>query len=135
MYVSNKFQKKLLAIQTESGGVYIGHDINRYLAEQIIDHQLSTPYSPKQNGNTERKNQSLTEMYRCMLLEADIPEKYWGEAINRATCLQNRLLTKGAKSTPCEQNLEWFAPRMKHLRVFGSKALPTFPKKSGPSWI
>ena len=34
------------------------------------------PYSPQQNGVAERKNRYLTEMTRCMLLDAELPNQY-----------------------------------------------------------
>lgn len=63
-------------------------DMKNYLAEQGTEHQLTIPYTPKWNGITERRNR------RCMLLEAELSVKYWGEAINSATYLQNKRCQK-----------------------------------------
>lgn len=99
-----------------------------YLIEQGIEHQFAVLYTPEQNGIVERKNCSLAEMCRSVLLEADLSEEYRGEAMNTATYLQNRLPTKGAKNTLYEL---WYGqkPSMKHLRVFGSKAFAYIPKE------
>ena len=58
--------------------------------------------SPSQNGVAERKNRSIVEMAKCMLLDAGLPLKYWGEAVMTAVYLQNRLPTKATGKTPFE---------------------------------
>ena len=57
--------------------------------------QMTAPYTPQQNGRAERKNRYLTEMTRSMLIDANMPNKYWGEALLTANHLQNRLPTSG----------------------------------------
>ena len=48
------------------------------------------PYTPQQNGLAERMNRTLLERVRCMMLEAGLPKKFWGEAVNTAAYLVNR---------------------------------------------
>lgn len=46
-------------------------------------------------------------MTRCLLSEANLPQKFRGEAINTAEYLQNRLPTKSYEITPhhlCKDN-------------------------------
>jgi hypothetical protein len=54
-----------------------------------IKHQLTTPYTPKQNRVTERKNMTIKEMDRCMLHDKGCPDKYWAEATNTVVFLLN----------------------------------------------
>lgn len=81
--------------------------------------QFTTPYSPQQNGVSERKNISIMEMARCMMHEKMLPKKFWAEAANTAVFLLNRLPTKALeRSTPFEV---WYGvkPSVKNLKVFG----------------
>lgn len=43
--------------------------------------RYSTAYTPQQNAVAERKNRLLQEMARTMILDADLPKRYWGEAV------------------------------------------------------
>jgi len=60
-------------------------------------------------------------MARCMLIDANLPNKYWGEAVCTANYLQNRLYTKTTEMTPFER---WHKRKssLQHIHVFGSKA-------------
>nr|CAN72453.1 hypothetical protein VITISV_008931 [Vitis vinifera] len=80
----------------------------------------SSPYSPQQNGVSERNNRTVMEMARCMLFEKKLPKLLWAEVVNTSVYLLNRLPTKSFQSkTPIEA---WFGvkPSVKHLKVFGS---------------
>ena len=56
-----------------------------------------------QNGIAERKNRWLVEMSRCMLAEANMSYTYWGEAVNTANYIQNRLISSAIPCIPYER--------------------------------
>lgn len=66
-------------------------------------------------------------MARCMLIEARLPNKYWGEAVSTANYIQNRLTTRVTNITPFEV---WNKrkPDLKHIQVFGTKVFAHIPK-------
>ncbi|GBM35607.1 Retrovirus-related Pol polyprotein from transposon TNT 1-94 [Araneus ventricosus] len=124
----NKFGRTLKVLRSDNGGEYIGKEIEDFLKEQGIVHQLTVPYSPQQNGVSERKNRTLIEMTRCLLSEANLPQRFWAEAAMTATYLQNRLPTKPKGKTPYEL---WTnrKPNLSHIRVFGCKAYAYIQKQ------
>ncbi|GBL76862.1 Retrovirus-related Pol polyprotein from transposon TNT 1-94 [Araneus ventricosus] len=67
-------------------------------------------------------------MARCLLSEANLPQRFWAEAVMTATYLQNRLPTKPNKTTPYEL---WTnrKPDLSHIRVFGCKAYAYIQKQ------
>ena len=77
----NKFNRKLCILQTDNVGEYVSEDMKNYLKKKVIEHQLTIPYTPEQNGVAECKNCSLTDMAKCMLLDANLHnnsgEKLW----------------------------------------------------------
>lgn len=92
-------------------------------------HQKTNSYTPEQNGLSERMNQTLVERAKCMLFNANLSKKFWGEAINTAAYLRNRTVCSGlGNKTPIEI---WSGkkPDISHLRVFGSTAMVHVPKK------
>nr|GEW29954.1 zinc finger, CCHC-type [Tanacetum cinerariifolium] len=58
------------------------------------------PYTPQQNGVTERKNRALKEMVNSMLSYSGLNEGFCVEAMLRACYLLNRVPNKRNKTTP-----------------------------------
>ena len=51
----------------------------------------SAPKTPQKNGVVKRKNHVIQEMARVMLFNKDIPQKFWGEAMNTSCHIGNRI--------------------------------------------
>ena len=86
----------------------------------VIVHQMTTPYSPQQNGVSERKNRTVMEMVNCMLFEKKLPKLLWAEAVSTSVYLLNRLPTKSVQSKTPIEAWSGVKPFVKHLKVFGS---------------
>lgn len=87
-------------IRSDRGGEYTRDELRNFFGSEGIQLQLTTPYTPQQNGRAERKNRYLIEMTRSMLTDSDLPNKYWGQAINTENLLQNMLPMAGESETP-----------------------------------
>jgi transposase InsO family protein len=81
----NEFDAKVKKIRSDNGTEFKNTQVEDFLDEEGIKHEFSTPYTPQQNGVTERKNRTLIEMSRTMLDEYKISDRFWVEAIN-TTC-------------------------------------------------
>lgn len=53
---------KIRTLRTNNGGEYTSQDFNNFCTKTCIFHQLTIPYSPQQNGESERKNITVMEM-------------------------------------------------------------------------
>ena len=78
----------------------MNYDIPNHSKKESIRVQYTVVYSPHHNGLAERKNRSLLEMARRMLIDARFENKYWGAAVNTENYLQNLLTTKCRTKTP-----------------------------------
>ncbi|UYV70125.1 hypothetical protein LAZ67_7001880 [Cordylochernes scorpioides] len=100
------------------------NEIKRY----GIVHELTAPYTPEQNGISERDNRTIVESARCLLHGRKMPLELWAEAVNTAVYLLNRCTTKVlGNSTPYEI---WYKrkPSILHLKTFGCNAYVHIPK-------
>lgn len=131
--MNTRFGRKPIAIRTDNGKEYVTQELKNFLKREGIQHQLTVPYTPEQNGVAERKNRSLTESAKCMLLDANLDNRFWGEAVLTATYLQNRMTSRSIDKTPVELFLG-SKPDLKHLRVFGSKVFSLIPKQKRKKW-
>ncbi|UYV81023.1 hypothetical protein LAZ67_19002546 [Cordylochernes scorpioides] len=122
-----EFGKNIQTIRTDNGREYVNRQVEDFLNQSGIKHQLTVPYSPAQNGVAEGKNRSLMEMTRCMLFDSGLPQSLWAEAVTTTNYLHNRIPSKATDKTPFEL---WTnrKPSLKHLKRFGCKAFAYIPK-------
>lgn len=92
--VENQSNCRLRTLRSDNGTEYKNNTFDKFCEEAGIVHQLTAPYTPQQNGVSERKNRSIMEMTRCLLHEKELPKKLWAEAANTAVFLLNRLPTR-----------------------------------------
>lgn len=118
--VENQFGTNIKNIRTDNGTEYVNKRFDGTCKASGIVHQLTTPYSPQQNGLAERMNRTVMEMARSMLHFKGVEMKWWAEAVNTAIFITNRT-TNSVRSdiTPYEICFQ-VAPNLEDLRVFGS---------------
>ena len=126
--VENESGHNLKVLRTDRGGEYTSAEFEKFLQSAGVRHELTVPKTPEQNGVAERMNRTLVESVRSMLSDANLPQKFWAEAVSTAVYLRNRSPTKAVDDmTPFEA---WMKkrPSVSHLRVFGCKAYVHVPK-------
>jgi len=111
-------------LRTDRGGEY--YDPTYFQSIGII-HETTAPYTPQQNGISERKNRVLKEMVNSMLSYSGLSDGFWGEAMLTACYLLNRVPNKKNKVTPYEL---WYKkkPNLNYLRVWGCRAIVRLPQ-------
>ncbi|KAJ4713761.1 Retrovirus-related Pol polyprotein from transposon TNT 1-94 [Melia azedarach] len=111
---------KVKKLRTDNGKEYISNEFDKFCEDAGIQHQLTVPYSPQQNGVCERKNRTLLEMARSMMHEKNLPKKFWAEAVYTSVYLQNRLPTHAIEGKTPIEAWSGLKPSVGHLKVFGS---------------
>ncbi|CAI7933985.1 unnamed protein product, partial [Closterium sp. NIES-54] len=85
-------------IRTDNGGEFIGADFEAVLKKKGIQHQLTVPYNPQQNGVAERFNRTLQEGARTLLGRAGRSDPFWVTALRQVALVKIRVLaTVGEK--------------------------------------
>lgn len=69
-------------------------------------HEVVPPYTPQQNGITERKKKTIMNMVRSMLKGKHIINELWDKVVSTATSILNRCLTKRLEGITLEEC--WF---------------------------
>ncbi|MCO5550300.1 hypothetical protein L7F22_003783 [Adiantum nelumboides] len=110
-------------------GEFLSENFARWCKSEGIRRQLTTPYTPSQNGVVERKNRTIMEMARTMLAHASLPRSYWAEACNTAVYIQNRSPTHALQDMTPFQAYYGRKPTVSHFRVFGCSAFVHIPKE------
>jgi transposase InsO family protein len=92
-----------------------------YCNNHGIKRQFSVARTPQQNGVVERKNRTIQEMARTMIMDSKLTDIFWTRVVHTTVHIQNRvMLRNNTDKTPYEL---WKGrpTNVKHFRVFGSK--------------
>lgn len=120
--VEVQFNSKIKCLQTDNGGEFVA--LSSLLNSSGIQHRMSCPYTPQQNGTAERKNRHIVELGLAMLAHASMPLKFWDEAFLTSIHLINRLPTPNLNNSSPFSLLYNKSPSYSHLRVFGCLCFP-----------
>ena len=130
--------KKLKRLRSDRGGEYTSNQFTQLCQSFGIVHEETAPYSPQSNGVAERKNRTLKDMINSLLESSGLPNYMWGEALNTACHILNRVPQKHKESSPFEL---WRGQEsnLKYLKVWGCLAKVLIPehkrKKLGPKTV
>ncbi|XP_075098950.1 uncharacterized protein LOC142175849 [Nicotiana tabacum] len=111
----------VLSIRTDHGTEFENSKFLEFCGSNGIDHNFSAPRTPQQNRVVERKNRSLEDMGRTMLIASGLPKCFWAEAINTACYLLNRCMVRPILEKTSYELLRERKPNITHLRAFGCK--------------
>nr|GFB62802.1 retrovirus-related Pol polyprotein from transposon TNT 1-94 [Tanacetum cinerariifolium] len=81
-------------IWTDNGTEFVNQTLRDYYEEVGISHETSVARSPHQNGVVKRRNRTLIEEARTMLIYTQAPLFLWAEAVATACFTQNRSIIR-----------------------------------------
>jgi transposase InsO family protein len=119
--VENEMDSKIKCLRSDNGGEFTSKEFMDYCSSHGIKRQFSIARTPQQNGVVERKNRTIQEMARTMLMDSKLTDIFWTQALHKTIHNQNIvMLINNTDKTPYE--LWKGRPKnVKHFRVFGSK--------------
>jgi len=131
--VENYHDKKIKALRSDNSGEYTSHQFAKFLRDSGISHEKTAPYSPEQNGVSERANRTLVGRAKAMILDGKMSDNLWAEAMHTAVYLNNRSPTSARNKTPYQL---WTGkqPNLSHLIPFGAPAFYHIPKIRRSKW-
>ncbi|GJU31144.1 putative ribonuclease H-like domain-containing protein [Tanacetum coccineum] len=117
--IENLKDLKVKIIRCDKGGEFRNREMDEFCSKKGIKREFSNARTPQQNGVAERRNMTLIEAARTMLVDAKLPVTFWAEAVNTACYVQNRVLVnKSLNKTPYEL-FNGRSPAIGFLRPFG----------------
>ena len=108
-------------IRSDHGRKFENSKLGSFCIDQGTKQEFFAPKTPQQNGLVERKNRVIQEMARVMLNNKSMAKSFWGEVVNSACHILNRVYFQpDTKKTPYEL---WRGkkPIVKYFRIFGSE--------------
>ncbi|GJR08030.1 putative ribonuclease H-like domain-containing protein [Tanacetum coccineum] len=101
--IENQLDYKVKVIRSDNGTEFKNSVMNQFCEMKGIKREFSVARTPQQNGVAERRNRTLIEAARTMLVDSKLPTTFWAEAVNTACYVLNRVLViKPHNKTPYE---------------------------------
>nr|GFA75161.1 hypothetical protein [Tanacetum cinerariifolium] len=122
--ISVLLQSPVIIIRTDNGKEFKNQVLKEYFDTVRISRQMSSVQTPQQNGVVERRNRTLVEAARTMLIFSRAPLFLWAEAIATACFTQNySIIHRRFNKTPYEL-INGKKPDISFLHVFGALCYP-----------
>ncbi|GKA90847.1 putative ribonuclease H-like domain-containing protein, partial [Tanacetum coccineum] len=117
--IENQLDCKVKVIRCDNGTEFKNSVMNQFCDMKGIKREFSVARTPQQNGVAERKNRTLIEVARTMLVDSKLPTTFWAEAVNTACYVLNRaLVIKPHNKTPYEL-IHGRPPLIDFMKPFG----------------
>ena len=121
--------RQLKCIRTDRGGEFLSNEQKGFMEESGIEHQMSMPDSPQQNGRAERFQQTILNKAESMRHMAGLSSGFWSYAVRTAIHVYNVTpIAKDGFKTP-KKMWSGLTPDISHLCIFGCSAYVTINKK------
>ena len=118
--LQNKKGLPIVKIRNDHGKEFENAKFESFCEKNGIKKEFSASKTHQQNGVVERKNRVIQEMARVMLLNKQIPQKFWGEDVNTSCHISNRIFFRAGTKKTAYEIWNGKKPKVKHFRVFGS---------------
>ncbi|GJS44624.1 retrovirus-related pol polyprotein from transposon TNT 1-94 [Tanacetum coccineum] len=119
-----RLKETVRRIRTDNGTEFVNQTLREYYKKVGISHETFVARSPQQNDVVERRNHTLIEAARTMLIYAKAPLFLWAEAVATTCYTQNRsMIRRHHDKTPYEL-LQDKPPDLSYLHVFGALCYP-----------
>ncbi|GJU56543.1 retrovirus-related pol polyprotein from transposon TNT 1-94 [Tanacetum coccineum] len=117
--------KCLRRIRKDNGTEFVNQTLREYYEKVGISHETFIARSPQQNDVVERRNRTLIEAARTMLIYAKATLFLWAEAVATACYTQNRSIICRRHGKTSYELLHDKLPDLSFFHVFGALCYPT----------
>ncbi|GKC82070.1 putative ribonuclease H-like domain-containing protein, partial [Tanacetum coccineum] len=101
--IENQLEHKVKFIRYDNGTEFKNSIMNQFCELKGIKREFSVARTPQQNCVAKRKNKTLIEAARTMIVDSKFPTIFWAEVVNTACYVLNRvLIIKPYNKTPSE---------------------------------
>uniref|UniRef100_A0AAV1V9M7 Integrase catalytic domain-containing protein n=1 Tax=Peronospora matthiolae TaxID=2874970 RepID=A0AAV1V9M7_9STRA len=132
--IQTQFGTKIKFVRHDGAHEFATNSIKTFYEDHGIEQQVTVPYAHQTNGTAERAIRTIVTIGRSLLHHAKLEKCFWAEAAMTAIYIKNRLPSpKIDHKTPFEIVYK-SKPSVKHMRVFGCRALILKPREKRLKW-
>ena len=116
-FTRTQYHTSVKTVRVDNGTEFL--PLKGFFQTHGIEYQRTCVYTPQQNGVVERKHRHLLMVARALLFQSHLPLTFWGESVQTAAYLINRLPSPLLSNKSPFELLHNRPPSLDHLKVFG----------------
>lgn len=125
--IERESDKRVKRFRTDNGLEFCNRELSTFFGSVGIKHERSNVETPQMNGVAERINRTLLDLTRSMLKSAQLPQKFWAEAVTTAAYIRNRVCHSSIEDQVPFTVWTGRTPSVRHLKVYGCLAYARLP--------
>jgi hypothetical protein len=119
--VENEMDSKIKCLRSDNGEDFTSKEFMDYCSKHVIKRKFFVTRTPQQNGVVEKKNSTVHEMARTMLMDSKLTDIFWTHAVHTVVHIQNRVMLRNNNEKTPYELLKGRPSNVKNFRVFGIK--------------
>ncbi|GJU08739.1 ribonuclease H-like domain-containing protein [Tanacetum coccineum] len=117
--IENLVDHKVKVIRCDNETEFKNREMNQFCEKKGILRQYSIARTPQQNRVVERRNRTLIEAARTLLVDSKLPTTFWAEALNIACYVHNRVLVVKPHNKTTYELFYGRTPTLSFMKPFG----------------
>jgi transposase InsO family protein len=113
----------IMRIRSDHGREFENSSFEDFCNSYGIKQEISSPITPQQNGKVEWKNRVIQEMTQVMIHSYDLSQHFWGEAVNTAYHIINRVYMRPETNKTPYEIWRGKKPTIKYFQVLGASVI------------
>jgi transposase InsO family protein len=109
-------------LRYDKGGEFTTKEVMDFYNNHGIKMKLFIARTPQQNGVVERKNKTIHEMARTMLMDSKLTDVFWTHVEHMTVHIQNKLMLRSNSEKTLYELWKVIPTNVKHFRVFRRKS-------------
>jgi transposase InsO family protein len=92
--VYKEMDSKIKCLRSDNGGEFNSKDFMDYCSMHGVEMKFFVARTPQHNGVVERKNMTVEEMDRTMLMDSKLTDIVWTHAVHKTIHIQNKVMLR-----------------------------------------
>jgi transposase InsO family protein len=92
--VENEMDSRIKCLRSDNGGEFTSKEFMDYCSGHGIKRQFSVARTLQHNGVVKRKNMTVQEMARTMIMDSKLTDIFWTQEVHTKIHIQNRVMLR-----------------------------------------
>jgi transposase InsO family protein len=119
--VENYMDSRIKCLRSDNGGEFTSNEFMYYCNIHGVKRKFLIARTPQNNGVVEKKNKTVQEIYRTMLMDSKLIDILWTQEVHTTVHIQNIVMLRNNTDKTSYELWKGRPTNVNHFKVFGRK--------------